>query len=116
MLTARLLSLSRAATRPGLQKSTRVRRFIPSFSRHASSSTLTPTSSTVDPTDAESQKLLESGTQKLEEGDLQGAKELYKRSVEMRRAASGLFNLGVAQFHLSESASHIAIPVEGDNQ
>ena len=26
---------------------------------------------------------------------------LYKRSVEMKRSASGLFNLGVTHYHLS---------------
>ena len=44
---------------------------------------------------------LEEGTQKLEEGDVQGAKELYKRSVEIKRNASSLFNLGVTHYHLS---------------
>lgn len=44
---------------------------------------------------------LEQGTQKLEEGDVQGAKELYKRSVEIKRNASSLFNLGVTHYHLS---------------
>jgi len=45
---------------------------------------------------------LEEGTQKLEEGDVQGAKELYKRSVEIKRNASSLFNLGVTHYHLKE--------------
>jgi len=45
---------------------------------------------------------LEQGTQKLEEGDVQGAKELYKRSVEIKRNASSLFNLGVTHYHLKE--------------
>lgn len=44
---------------------------------------------------------LEEGTRKLEEGDVQGAKELYKRSVEIKRNASSLFNLGVTHYHLS---------------
>lgn len=47
-------------------------------------------------------KCLEQGTQKLEENDLQGAKQLYKRSVEIKRNASSLFNLGVTHYHLSE--------------
>ena len=46
---------------------------------------------------------LEQGTQKLEEGDVEGAKALYKRSVEIKRDAGALFNLGVTHYHLSES-------------
>ena len=72
---------------------------------------------------------LEEGTQKLEEGDVQAAKvrsvphfyacacldmmqmargsyfvkTLYQRSVDIKRTASGLFNLGVTHYHLSES-------------
>ena len=30
-------------------------------------------------------------------------KSLYQRSVEIKRTASGLFNLGVTHYHLSES-------------
>lgn len=51
----------------------------------------------------EAMQCLEQGTQKLEEGDIQGAKELYNRSVEIRRNASSLFNLGVTHYHLSLS-------------
>ncbi|KAF8845170.1 TPR-like protein [Paxillus ammoniavirescens] len=51
---------------------------------------------------------LEQGTQKLEEGDVQGAKELYKRSVEVKRNASSLFNLGVTHYHLKEFDDAIA--------
>lgn len=46
---------------------------------------------------------LEQGTQKLEEGDVQSAKTLYQRSVEIKRSASSLFNLGVTHYHLSTS-------------
>jgi len=46
---------------------------------------------------------LEQGTQKLEEGDIRGAMELYQRSVEIKRTASSLFNLGVTHYHLSVS-------------
>ncbi|KAH0836623.1 hypothetical protein J3R83DRAFT_8341 [Lanmaoa asiatica] len=51
---------------------------------------------------SEAMQCLEQGTQKLEEGDVQGAKELYKRSVEIKRNASALFNLGVTHYHLKE--------------
>lgn len=51
---------------------------------------------------------LEQGTQKLEEGDVQGAKELYQRSVEIKRNASSLFNLGVTHYHLKEFDEAIA--------
>lgn len=49
---------------------------------------------------------LERGTQKLEEGDIEAAKALYKRSVEIKKTASSLFNLGVTYYHLSESELH----------
>ncbi|KAG8220907.1 hypothetical protein J3R82DRAFT_2407, partial [Butyriboletus roseoflavus] len=67
--------------------------------RHASSTT--PYSTASDPAEVEAMQCLEQGTQKLEEGDVQGAKELYKRSVEIKRNASSLFNLGVTHYHLS---------------
>jgi hypothetical protein len=50
---------------------------------------------------------LEYGTQKLEEGDVQAAKTLYQRSVEIRRNASSLFNLGVTHYHLSGSLARM---------
>ncbi|KAF8141655.1 TPR-like protein [Boletus edulis] len=68
--------------------------------RWATSTTLHSTAS--DPAEVEAMQCLEQGTQKLEEGDVQGAKELYKRSVEIRRNASSLFNLGVTHYHLKE--------------
>ncbi|KAI5989322.1 TPR-like protein [Pisolithus albus] len=63
----------------------------------------TPHSTASDPADIEAMRCLEQGTQKLEENDLQGAKELYRRSVEIKRNASSLFNLGVTHYHLSTS-------------
>lgn len=60
-------------------------------------------SSTLDPAELEAVQCLEQGTQKLEEGDVQAAKELYKRSVDIKRNASSLFNLGVTHYHLSGS-------------
>ncbi|KIK83711.1 hypothetical protein PAXRUDRAFT_701075 [Paxillus rubicundulus Ve08.2h10] len=68
----------------------------------------TPHSTTSDPAEAEAMQCLEQGTQKLEEGDVQGAKELYKRSVEVKRNASSLFNLGVTHYHLKEFDDAIA--------
>jgi len=59
-------------------------------------------SSTLDPAEAEAVQCLEQGTQKLEEGDVHAAKGLYKRSVEIKRNASSLFNLGVTHYHLKE--------------
>ena len=44
-------------------------------------------SSTSDPAEAEAMSCLERGTQKLEEGDVEGAKALYKRSVEIKKDA-----------------------------
>ena len=56
---------------------------------------------TTDPAEVEALQCLEEGTQKLEEGDVQGAKEQYRRSAEIKRTASALFNLGVTHYHLS---------------
>jgi len=50
----------------------------------------------------EAMQCLEEGTQKLEEGDVKAAKDLYKRSVDIKRSASSLFNLGVTHYHLKE--------------
>lgn len=44
---------------------------------------------------------LEEGTKKLEEGDVEGARVLYQRSVDVKRNASNLFNLGVTKYHAS---------------
>ncbi|EIN06117.1 TPR-like protein [Punctularia strigosozonata HHB-11173 SS5] len=62
----------------------------------------TPHSTANDPAETEALQCLEQGTAKLEEGDVQAAKELYKRSVEIKRNASSLFNLGVTHYHLKE--------------
>ncbi|KAG2113146.1 uncharacterized protein F5147DRAFT_744400 [Suillus discolor] len=74
--------------------------------RWATSTTLHSTAS--DPAEMEAMQCLEQGTQKLEEGDIQGAKELYNRSVEIKRNASSLFNLGVTHYHLKEFDNAIA--------
>ncbi len=60
-----------------------------------------PHSTPIDPAETEALQCLEKGTQKLEEGDVQGAKVLYQRSVEIKRDAGALFNLGVTHYHLS---------------
>jgi hypothetical protein len=54
-----------------------------------------------DPAEEEALLCLEQGTQRLEEGDVEGAKNLYQRSVHIKRNASSLFNLGVTHYHLS---------------
>ncbi|KAF8801305.1 TPR-like protein [Phlegmacium glaucopus] len=81
-------------------------RYFPTSKRWASS--VTPQSSTSDPAEAEALRCLEQGTAKLEEGDVQGAKALYQRSVEIKRNASSLFNLGVTHYHLKEFDEAIA--------
>ncbi|KAG9043910.1 hypothetical protein FS837_008987 [Tulasnella sp. UAMH 9824] len=68
--------------------------------RWASSTTLT--SSTTDPATTDSLKALEEGTQKLEEGDVEGAKTLYKRSLEIKKTPSALFNYGVTCYHTKD--------------
>lgn len=66
-----------------------------------SATSTTPHSTTTDPAETEAQVCLEKGTQKLEEGDIEGAKALYQRSVNIKRDAGSLFNLGVTHYHLS---------------
>ncbi|KAG8911101.1 hypothetical protein FRC00_007066 [Tulasnella sp. 408] len=68
--------------------------------RWASSTTLS--SSTTDPATTDSLKALEEGTQKLEEGDVEGAKTLYKRSLEIKKTPSALFNYGVTCYHTKD--------------
>ncbi|KAG6813829.1 hypothetical protein H0H92_006773 [Tricholoma furcatifolium] len=68
--------------------------------RYATS--VTPHSTASDPAEVEALRCLEQGTAKLEEGDVEGAKLLYKRSAEINRNASSLFNLGVTHYHLKE--------------
>jgi hypothetical protein len=71
------------------------------FSEEGWATSTTPHSTTSDPAEVQALQCLEQGTQKLEEGDIEGAKALYKRSVEIKRNASTLFNLGVTHYHLS---------------
>jgi len=65
-------------------------------------SAVTPHSVPQDPAETEALQALEQGTQRLEEGDIEGAKKLYQRSVEIKRTASALFNLGVTHYHAKE--------------
>ncbi|KAH9930500.1 uncharacterized protein BXZ73DRAFT_47643, partial [Epithele typhae] len=69
----------------------------------------TATSSAVNPAESEAMQCLEEGTQKLEEGDVQAAKELYRRSVDIKKTPSGLFNLGVTHYHLKEFDDAISV-------
>ncbi|EST09685.1 Tetratricopeptide repeat [Kalmanozyma brasiliensis GHG001] len=62
-------------------------------------SSTTPTSSSLDPADQESQRFLEEGTTHLEAGDLPAAKASYLRSLSIKRNSSALFNLGVCLYH-----------------
>ncbi|THU91503.1 TPR-like protein [Dendrothele bispora CBS 962.96] len=74
--------------------------------RYATSTT--PHSSAVDPGEQEALKCLEQGTLLLEAGDVNGAKDMYKRSVEIHRNASALYNLGVTFYHLKDFDQAIA--------
>ncbi|CAE7225375.1 unnamed protein product [Rhizoctonia solani] len=65
-------------------------------------SSVTPASSTHDPAEMEALEALEAGTQKLEEGDVEGARTLYQRSVDLKPNASNLFNLGVTKYHAKD--------------
>ncbi|WFD24613.1 hypothetical protein MEQU1_003316 [Malassezia equina] len=51
-----------------------------------------------DPTEREAQKLLESGTQKLEVGDMEGAMADYRQSIQVHKNASAYYNLGICQY------------------
>ncbi|KAG9124621.1 hypothetical protein FRC07_010917 [Ceratobasidium sp. 392] len=72
------------------------------FDRIGWASSITPNSSTRDPAEMEALLTLEEGTRKLEEGDVEGARVLYQRSVDVRRNASNLFNLGVTKYHAKD--------------
>jgi hypothetical protein len=72
-------------------------------------SSTTPHSTASDPAEEEALLCLEQGTQKLEEGDVEGAKILYQRSVDIKRNASSLFNLGVTHYHLSSCSFQIRL-------
>ncbi|KAJ7257924.1 hypothetical protein B0H12DRAFT_1282330 [Mycena haematopus] len=97
--------LARSAIRPATRSTALV-----SYSRRVPgwATSVTPHSTAADPAEAEALRCLEMGTLKLEEGDVLAAKELYKRSVEIRRNASSLFNLGVTHYHLKEFDDAIA--------
>jgi hypothetical protein len=62
-------------------------------------------STALDPGESEALRCLEQGTQMLEDGEIEAAKSLYKRSVEIKRTPSSLFNLGVTHYHLSSYCS-----------
>jgi len=102
MWRSNIFRLARSSTRPVFRP-----RALVSHSRRWATST-TPHSTAADPAEVEALRCLEMGTLKLEEGDVTAAKDLYKRSVEIRRNASSLFNLGVTHYHLKEFDEAIA--------
>jgi hypothetical protein len=84
--------------------------FVPIVLPHIGfASSTTPHSIASDPAEEEALFCLEQGTQKLEEGDVEGAKKLYQRSVDIKRNASSLFNLGVTHYHLSSYSKLIVL-------
>jgi len=72
------------------------------FTRRRFATSTSPHSTASDPAEVQANQCLEQGTQKLEEGDIEAAKALYQRSVEIQKTASSLFNLGVTHYHLKE--------------
>lgn len=57
----------------------------------------TPSSPTLDdPSEQTAMEAMQDGNQRLEEGDVEGAREFYRKSVEVKKTASGCFNLGVS--------------------
>ncbi|CCO28417.1 hypothetical protein BN14_02412 [Rhizoctonia solani AG-1 IB] len=104
----RILGHYARASRAAIPQATVVARAAPglrpvSAAFHARwASSVTPTSSTHDPAEMEALEALEAGTQKLEEGDVEGARTLYQRSVDLKPNASNLFNLGVTKYHAKD--------------
>lgn len=100
-----LATQPRLSALPALRASHALRRATPHaqyYSNKRFATSTTPHSTTSDPAETEALQCLEQGTQKLEEGDVQAAKALYRRSVDIKRSASSLFNLGVTHYHLKE--------------
>jgi len=91
---------ARRAARTAPRYAPVISRYSKVISRRFASSTSTP--SFIDPTDQEAIKALEEGTKKLEEGDLEGATKCYERSVQIRRTAHTLYNLGVIRYHAKD--------------
>jgi len=103
----------RVSTKPTQFRSIPISRLLPiatsssspatttSFHRCYATST-TPNSSTQDPSEVEALKLLEKGTQHLEAGEVEKAKQAYERSLDIKQTSSAAFNLGVTKYHESE--------------
>jgi Tfp pilus assembly protein PilF len=49
-----------------------------------------------DPAETQAMDALEEGTKYLEEGNVEAARDHYKRSVGIQKSAAALFNLGVS--------------------
>ena len=49
-----------------------------------------------DPAERQAMDALEEGTRHLEEGNVEAARDHYKRSVGIQKSAAALFNLGVS--------------------
>lgn len=49
-----------------------------------------------DPAERQAMDALEEGTRHLEEGNVEAARDHYKRSAEIQKSAAALFNLGVS--------------------
>ncbi|KAJ1030667.1 hypothetical protein NDA18_001906 [Ustilago nuda] len=69
------------------------------LTRRTYATSTTPTSTSLDPAEEESQRFLEEGTTHLESGDLTSAAAYYRRSLSIKRNFSALFNLGVCLYH-----------------
>jgi predicted negative regulator of RcsB-dependent stress response len=50
-----------------------------------------------DPTEHTAMEAMQEGNKRLEEGDVQGARDQYAKSVEIKPTASACFNLGVSR-------------------
>ncbi|KAK1925872.1 TPR-like protein [Papiliotrema laurentii] len=109
----RLLTLARHSPRLSsrtystIRSSTHLARLPTSYRSPRWASSTSESSTPHDPTLAESINLLENGTAALEQGDLEGARKLYKQSVEVKPTSGGYFNLGVCEYHLNNHSAAI---------
>ncbi|EGG05714.1 uncharacterized protein MELLADRAFT_36667, partial [Melampsora larici-populina 98AG31] len=71
-----------------------------------------PTSSppsSQDPLEDESQKLIDSASLLLEKGDIEGAKDLYEKSISIKPTSTSYYNLGITLYQLKKLPEAIKV-------
>jgi len=73
---------------------------------HRNASTVVPDTmaSPTDPSDSMARSLISQGTSLLQSGDLEGARDKFKRSVEIKQTADGYYCLGVVEYQLQSQS------------